>query len=126
MDWWKQYQVDVSSGVSGDWKIDRFVVSEADEEREMLRSLWSSSSRGQIPVSAGRYTGLWNDGILVMSDTQGDYWRWIFTNNLSGYGGNPMVCEACDGINEEVIARWKQLVDRWEADGDGKDRCKYG
>jgi hypothetical protein len=72
MEQWKRYQVDVPPGISGDWKIDRFIVSEADEELERIRSLYSSSSRGQIPVSAGKYTGLWNDGVIVMSDTQSE------------------------------------------------------
>lgn len=37
----------------------------------------------------------------------GDYWRWVFSNNVSGAGGNPLVCKTCDGSNEEVIAKWK-------------------
>jgi hypothetical protein len=50
----------------------------------------------------------------------GDKFRWVYTNHLRGYGGNPMVCEACDGTNEEVIARWKKLVDQWKDDRNGK------
>jgi hypothetical protein len=50
----------------------------------------------------------------------GDHWRWVYTNHLRGYGGNPMVCQVCDGANEEVIARWKELTDQWKADKEGK------
>jgi hypothetical protein len=71
--WWKQYQVDVPPGVSGNWKIDQFVVSEEAAALEKLRSVCSSTYRGQIPVSAGKYTGLWDaGGTLVMSDTQSE------------------------------------------------------
>jgi len=38
----------------------------------------------------------------------GDYWRWVYTNNVEGASGNPIVCNCCDG--EDVVERWKKLV----------------
>ena len=41
----------------------------------------------------------------------GDYWRFVYTNSLTGgpYSGNPLVCRSCDG--PDVIERWKALCD---------------
>ena len=50
----------------------------------------------------------------------GDQYRWIYTNDLSGYGGNPFVCQQCDDTTENVIAKWKLLVDQWHADSTTK------
>ena len=39
----------------------------------------------------------------------GDVCRWQYTNDVSGAGGNPMVCERCDGTKESIVERWKQM-----------------
>jgi len=39
----------------------------------------------------------------------GDVARWEYTNNTPGAGGNPMVCQRCDGSRDEVIAKWRAL-----------------
>jgi hypothetical protein len=45
---------------------------------------------------------------------EGDYWRFVYTNNLNGHhGGNPLVCEGCDGA--DVVDRWKALCDEFQA-----------
>ena len=41
-----------------------------------------------------------------------DIFRFVYTNNLSGYGGNPIVCEQCDG--DDVIDRWKKMCDEYK------------
>lgn len=41
----------------------------------------------------------------------GDYWRFVYTNSIPGYGGNPLVCNKCDG--PDVIEKWKALCDEW-------------
>jgi len=38
----------------------------------------------------------------------GDTVRWQFTNDIRGAGGNPMVCEECDGTKEEIVAKIKE------------------
>lgn len=45
----------------------------------------------------------------------GDTWRWVYSNGTNGAGGNPFVCDKCDGSNEEVIAKWAERVKdvRW-------------
>lgn len=35
----------------------------------------------------------------------GDRFRLVFTNDTPGAGGNPKVCERCDGTREEIIAK---------------------
>lgn len=37
----------------------------------------------------------------------GDIVRWVFTNDIEGAGGNPLVCKNCDGTNEQVREKWK-------------------
>lgn len=55
----------------------------------------------------------------------GDVWRFVYTNglpdtfeldgvNYSKYGGNPLVCAACDG--PDVIDRWKAKCDDMYSD----------
>lgn len=39
----------------------------------------------------------------------GNIARWQYTNDIPGAGGNPMVCEKCDGTKEQIIAKWKQM-----------------
>lgn len=39
----------------------------------------------------------------------GDYWRFVYTNDIPGAGGNPLVCERCDG--GDVCARWVQMCE---------------
>lgn len=40
---------------------------------------------------------------------EGDIVRWQFTNDIPGAGGNPLVCESCDGPKEKVIEKWKAM-----------------
>lgn len=44
----------------------------------------------------------------------GEYWRFIFTNDIAGAGGNPIVCHSCDG--DDVRERWKKLCDEFNGD----------
>ncbi len=39
----------------------------------------------------------------------GDVVRWQYTNDTPGASGNPMVCQACDGTKEEIVAKWKAM-----------------
>ena len=39
----------------------------------------------------------------------GDKYRAVYTNDLRGAGGNPLVCEQCNGTNEELRARWIKI-----------------
>ena len=39
----------------------------------------------------------------------GDYWRFQYTNDIPGAGGNPMVCGRCDGTKEQIVARMKLI-----------------
>lgn len=68
----ERYKVDLPEGESGPWKIERFTVTEEDEEWGRLRAVISSSSGGRF-VPAGTYTGLKRNGgfgwEMIMSDT---------------------------------------------------------
>lgn len=45
----------------------------------------------------------------------GDKFRWCYTNDIKGAGGNPLVCEACNDSNEELRARWAKKCHDWNA-----------
>jgi NAD-dependent SIR2 family protein deacetylase len=40
----------------------------------------------------------------------GDVARWQYTNDTPGAGGNPFVCEKCDGTKEEIVAKQRELL----------------
>jgi hypothetical protein len=58
----------VPEGVSGNWEVKKFIVSDEDARFSALRSVFSFSSRGRS-VPAGQYTGLYVDRQVMMSDT---------------------------------------------------------
>ena len=39
----------------------------------------------------------------------GDIARWQYTNDIHGAGGNPLVCQKCDGTKEEIVTKWKAM-----------------
>ena len=39
----------------------------------------------------------------------GDKVRWQYTNDVAGAGGNPLVCEKCDGTKTEIVEKMKDL-----------------
>lgn len=47
----------------------------------------------------------------------GDVARWQFTNDIPGAGGNPLVCEQCDGSKEKIVAEWKSMHEHAKPDG---------
>ena len=62
MDYGK-YKVDIPEGQSGDWRVEKFTVSEEDAKLERMRAVFSFSSRGR-GVPAGEYTRLSCGGVL--------------------------------------------------------------
>ena len=38
----------------------------------------------------------------------GDVVRWQYTNDVSGAGGNPLVCEKCDGPKEVIVEEMRE------------------
>ena len=45
----------------------------------------------------------------------GDKWRFVFTNNLPGASGNPLVCETCYGSATEARAKWQAKCAEWNS-----------
>lgn len=66
IDWIKDYQVSVPEGVSGSWKVERFVVSPDAEKSERIRAMMHRSRRY---ARAGNYTRLMRRLDVIMSDT---------------------------------------------------------
>lgn len=64
----RSFKVDLPEGESGDWKVERFTVSEKDEKWGRMRAMVSGSSAGRF-VPAGTYTALKRRGEMIMSDT---------------------------------------------------------
>lgn len=46
----------------------------------------------------------------------GDYWRWQYTNDIKGAGGNPIVCEKCDDGPELTRKKWKKKCEEFYSD----------
>ena len=46
----------------------------------------------------------------------GDRWRFVFVDKMASC----IVCESCDGTNEEVQQRWKALYEEFAALANGK------
>ena len=67
--WADRHKVDVPEGVSGDWRVERFAVSDEAAALHQLREA-INAHRGRMGVKAGTYTRLMRGGTLVMSDTQ--------------------------------------------------------
>lgn len=40
---------------------------------------------------------------------EGDIARWQYTNDVPGAGGNPIVCQNCDGPKEKIVARVREI-----------------
>lgn len=57
----------IPEGQCGEWKIEKFSVSEEDARMFNLHNMFSFSFRPQL--KAGDYTRLKRDGVVVMSDT---------------------------------------------------------
>ncbi len=61
-----KYKIDVPEGSNGAWRIERFTVTEENEQFGILRAM--ATGRGRY-APAGNYTRLMRNGTLVMSDT---------------------------------------------------------
>lgn len=65
--WWRKYQVDLPEGESGDWKVERFEMTEAQCRLANIRASFQPGGRGHI--YPGQYTALRYRGAVIMSDT---------------------------------------------------------
>ena len=88
----------VPEGKCGEWKVERFTVSEADAKMHQLRCQLNNNDRG---IEAGTYTKLMHDNDIIMSDTPAEKKDhcpiiWYATGNvlLNGLGLGWTV-EAC-------------------------------
>jgi len=64
----EQYRVDVPAGESGDWRVDRFEITEQEEAFQRLRCAINSQRPTRV-APAGVYTRLSRNGTVVMTDT---------------------------------------------------------
>lgn len=64
--WRDRYKVCIPEGVSRDWRVEHFSVSESQASLDSLRGMLSGSGRS---VPEGTYTALYHKRSLVMSDT---------------------------------------------------------
>jgi len=65
---YSKYKVALPEGQSGDWRVEKFTISEEEAKFDRLRAAISFSNRGR-GVDPGNYTRLFCRGVLVMSDT---------------------------------------------------------
>lgn len=64
---WRDYQVDIPEGCSGDWEVKRFEMTEAACRLANIRASFQAGGRGWI--EPGHYTRLCHRGAIIMSDT---------------------------------------------------------
>lgn len=49
-------------------------------------------------------------GFCGYSFRVGDRFRWVYTNDIPGCGGNPFICKKCDtGTNDDARQKWQGL-----------------
>jgi len=60
---------DIPEGVSGDWRVERFEVTEAEISLARLRAQCNPNAMGRGSMDPGTHTRLMRGGTLVMSDT---------------------------------------------------------
>ncbi len=65
---YKKYQVNIPEGKSGNWKVEKFTVSEDEAKFANMRASFSFSNRGQY-IYAGECTRLMRGTSTIMSDT---------------------------------------------------------
>ena len=68
IDYYNECKVNIPEGQSGDWKVEKFTVSEEEAKFHNMRAMFSFSDRGR-PIKPGIYTRLMRDRTVVMSDT---------------------------------------------------------
>lgn len=79
-----------SNAVTKGWTSgEPFVVTERD-----LRLRWNCGKPGEYLRCA----------FCGHKFQPGDIARWVYTNDAKGAGGNPFVCQTCDGPREALIA----------------------
>ena len=61
-------KVDVPDGESGDWKVERFTVSDEDIKLHNLRCSFKAGMGGRV-MESGTYTKITRNGKVIMSDT---------------------------------------------------------
>lgn len=66
---------------------------------EDCRCAWSGRANGEY----------FRCGLCGHKFIPGDVVRWQYTNDMPGAGGNPMVCQKCDGPPEVVREKWKAM-----------------
>ena len=102
----QDHKVDVPEGVSGDWRVERFEITERAASLERVRASFHAPYRE--PPPAGHYTRLTHRGSLVMSDTPAeirDHWYAICQSK-----GNVLV----NGLGLGVVVQ--AMLDRPQVD----------
>lgn len=101
-----KYMVDVPEGVSGNWSIQKFTVSEKDASLGATLALYSGSGGGRF-VPEGTYTGLYRGREPIMTDTPDeirDHARFMHRSKgdvlIAGLGLG-MVLQGC-AVKDEV------------------------
>jgi len=67
-DYYSKYKVNIPERQSGDWKVEKFTVSEEEAKFHNMRATFSFSDRGR-PIKPGTYTRLMRNRTVIMSDT---------------------------------------------------------
>ena len=69
----------------------------------------------KAPWSGGEKGKYFRCGFCGHRFKVGDTFRMVFTNDMPGAAGNPLICSECDGPNEEVRAKWAAKCKEFES-----------
>jgi len=104
----KQYLVDVPEGVSGDWRVERFVVDAAGAKLHNLRCCFSPG-QGHRTIKPGTYTRLMRGRTVVMSDTPAEIFDLFFA--IRKATGSVLVNGLGLGVFLHAIANKTEVTD---------------
>ena len=94
--------VTVPDGKSGNWSVETFTVSEKEAELEMIRSMFSFSSRGRgVPV--GTYKRLMRNCTVVMSNTPDEIRDHLYFIHKAKAGGHILINGLGLGVSLKAI-----------------------
>lgn len=94
----------------------------AYDESQLVTTRESLRTGGPVRATAQHCQAPWSGhpknfrcGFCGYKFQEGDIFRWIYTNDISGAGGNPLACEACGQDREELRKRWQAMHAEYRA-----------
>ena len=69
----------------------------------------------QLAWGGGEKGKYFRCGLCGYKFVEGDGWRFLYTNDIPGAGGNPLVCDNCFVTKEEARKQWVLMVAQFKS-----------